>query len=143
VTHASQSRIHLGFLRERPPCPPCLRGAIGLVVFLLFAVGCKPAPEKAGASRAGDPGKGKQAYLANCIACHATDPSKDGPLGPAILGSSLPLIEARVMRAEYPAGYAPKRGTKTMQPLPFLKPSLPDLAAYLAGPAPVTTTAKP
>ena len=45
--------------------------------------------------------------------------------------SPLELIEARVMRAEYPPGYTPKRTTKVMIPLPHLQAKLPELAAYL------------
>ena len=68
---------------------------------------------------------------ANCTACHNADPAKDGPLGPAIFGSSKELIEARVLRAEYPAGYTPKRKTKVMVALPQLKGDLDSLAAFL------------
>lgn len=74
---------------------------------------------------------GRSTYNANCIACHAMDPRTDGALGPAVAGSPLELIEARVMRAEYPAGYAPKRATRVMVPMPHLQPKLPELAAYL------------
>jgi mono/diheme cytochrome c family protein len=75
--------------------------------------------------------KGKKVYFANCIACHSADPSKDGTLGPAIKGSSKELIEARVLRAEYPPGYKPKRETKLMVALPHLKDAIDDLAAFL------------
>ncbi|MBK7950053.1 MAG: cytochrome c [Deltaproteobacteria bacterium] len=74
---------------------------------------------------------GRSTYNANCIACHAMDPRIDGALGPAVAGAPLELIEARVMRAEYPAGYAPKRATRVMVPMPHLQPKLPELAAYL------------
>ena len=74
---------------------------------------------------------GRRAYLANCIACHNQDPAKEGTLGPAIAGSSLALVEARVMRAEYPPGYKPKRDSNLMPAQPFLKNDVPALAAYL------------
>lgn len=74
---------------------------------------------------------GRSTYNANCIACHAMDPRADGALGPAVAGSPLELIEARVMRAEYPPGYTPKRATRVMVPMPHLQPKLPELAAYL------------
>jgi mono/diheme cytochrome c family protein len=83
------------------------------------------------APAAGDPQKGRQIWLGNCVACHATDPSKDGPLGPAVAGASRELVEARVVRGEYPPGYAPKRPSKVMPARPDLGPSVPDLAAYL------------
>ena len=75
--------------------------------------------------------KGKQIWLGQCVACHNPDPSKDGTLGPAVKGSSLALLEARVVRGEYPPGYKPKRPTKVMPPRPDLAPSVSDLAAYL------------
>ena len=70
--------------------------------------------------------------MGNCVACHASDPAKDGPLGPAVAGSPRELVEARVLRAEYPAGYTPKRPSKVMPPRPDLAPSVHDLAAYLS-----------
>ena len=62
--------------------------------------------------------------------------SVDGILGPAIAGAPRPLLEARILRAEYPAGYTPKRATRAMPPLPFLEPEIPYLEAYLAAVAP-------
>lgn len=79
---------------------------------------------------------GRRAYVANCIACHNTDPAKEGTIGPAISGSSLALVEARVLRAEYPPGYTPKRASALMPAQPFLKSAVPDLAAYLESLAP-------
>jgi mono/diheme cytochrome c family protein len=76
--------------------------------------------------------KGRTYYLSSCIACHNSDPAVDGALGPAVAGSSSELIEARVMHAEYPAGYTPKRDTRVMVAMPFLEKQLPALAAYLA-----------
>ena len=52
-------------------------------------------------------------------------------LGPAVAGSSLELLEARIMRGEYPEGYEPKRPSRVMVPLPHLESRLPELAAYL------------
>lgn len=91
---------------------------------------CKPAADA-------DPAElGKRAYLANCIACHNQDPAREGTLGPAIAGSSLALLEARIMRAEYPPGYTPKRDSHLMPAQPFLKADVPSLAAYLESVAP-------
>jgi mono/diheme cytochrome c family protein len=74
---------------------------------------------------------GRSVYNANCIACHSLDPTKDGALGPAVAGSSLALLDARVLRAEYPEGYEAKRPTRVMIALPHLEPRLIELAAYL------------
>ena len=76
--------------------------------------------------------QGERTYRINCIACHHMDPSQEGALGPAIAGSSLELLRAKVIRNEYPPGYRPKRETQAMVPLPYLERDLPALAAYLA-----------
>ncbi len=75
--------------------------------------------------------RGKVIYQTQCIACHNTDSHKPGALGPEVYGSSLELLEARIMRAEYPAGYSPKRATHTMVALPHLKNEIAGLHAYL------------
>ena len=78
--------------------------------------------------------RGKHYYKNVCTACHNGDPSKDGTLGPAVAGSSLALLEAKVLRGEYPPGYTPKRGTSAMPRFEFLAPEIPGLAAYLDAP---------
>jgi len=107
-----------------------------LLVASVLGVGCgrddKPAPSaQSGGEGAGDAAKGRQVWLAQCIACHNADPSKDGAIGPAVKGSSRELVEARVLRAAYPPGYKPKRETKVMPARPDLVAAVPDLAAFL------------
>jgi mono/diheme cytochrome c family protein len=75
--------------------------------------------------------RGKVVFETNCIACHSPDPTRDGPVGPANACASLALLTAKVLRNEYPPGYAPKRDTRAMVPLPHLEKELPALAAYL------------
>jgi mono/diheme cytochrome c family protein len=75
--------------------------------------------------------RGRQAYVAHCTSCHSVDPAQNGPLGPAVKGSSRGLLEARVLRGVYPPGYTPKRPSAVMQPMPHVAGSLDDLAAYL------------
>jgi len=75
--------------------------------------------------------QGRAVYLANCVACHNNDPSRDGPIGPAIRGSSHELLSARVLKSDYPPNYRPKRPTKIMPQFPFLKDEIPNLTAYL------------
>ncbi len=75
--------------------------------------------------------RGRQVYMANCIACHSQNPAQDGALGPAVAGSSYALVEARVMHGTYPEGYTPKRSSKVMIPLPHLANELTALTAYL------------
>ena len=76
--------------------------------------------------------RGRRVYVANCTVCHNTDPALPGSIGPAVAGSERALVEARVLRAEYPPGYTPKRSTRAMVALPQLAGSIDDLATYLA-----------
>ena len=96
--------------------------------------------ESTGPTASGDPGavqqvdlvaRGRSVYNSNCIACHAMDPAQEGSLGPAVAGSSLELLEARVMHAEYPEGYSPKRPSQLMVAMPHLERELAALHAYL------------
>ena len=92
-----------------------------------LAAGCSDgAPEDPQVAR------GRAVYLANCIACHATDPSQAGGIGPDVAGSSMELLQARVVEGEYPAGYTPKRSSGVMPPFPHLAEDLPALHAFLA-----------
>jgi mono/diheme cytochrome c family protein len=78
--------------------------------------------------------KGRVLYAANCTACHNPDPSKDGSLGPALKGSPLELVQARVLRGEYPPGYSPKRQTRIMQKLPLTEEDVAAIHAFLNAP---------
>jgi mono/diheme cytochrome c family protein len=111
---------------------------IGLIAPLIFycclvaLTGCsKESKDKAQSSKDPDWERGRAVFLANCIACHNPDPSKDGPIGPALKGSSKELIEARVLSNSYPPNYKPKRPTKVMPQFPYLKSEVPYLTAYL------------
>ena len=75
--------------------------------------------------------RGRQTYLAHCVACHNTDPAQPGPVGPALKGSSRELLEAKVLKGSYPPGYTPKRPTTVMVPIPAVAPEIPALAEYL------------
>ena len=46
-------------------------------------------------------------------------------------GSSRALLEAKVLNGTYPPGYAPKRPTKVMVPIPAVSPDVEALADYL------------
>src|SRR5499426_3074516 len=82
-----------------------------LIVLLTLAAGaCSKESEQSGQSP--DWKRGRAVYVANCVACHNNDPSKDGPIGPAIKGSPRELLEARVLTSNYPPNYQPKRPTK-------------------------------
>src|SRR5690242_19492155 len=97
----------------------CDRLAGGVLVLFFSALGCtkSPAPSAGGSSPAPDPvTRGKSVYQSTCTACHNANPQLTGPLGPEIAKSPLDLIEARVMKAEYPPGYQPKRASHLIQP---------------------------
>lgn len=91
----------------------------------LALAGCEQAQLSPGAAR------GRQVYLSQCVSCHGPDPAQPGPIGPAVRGASKALLEAKVVRGAYPAGYTPKRPTAVMLPLPALAADIPALADYL------------
>jgi mono/diheme cytochrome c family protein len=102
------------------------------VIFLALAMSACSKDDLGGETARGpDWQRGRAVYLANCIACHNSDPSKDGPIGPAIKGSPKELLETRVLTTSYPPGYKPKRPTQVMPQFPFLKEEIPYLAEYL------------
>lgn len=76
--------------------------------------------------------RGQKVYQNICTTCHDADPSQDGVLGPPIAGASRELLEAKMVRGEYPPGYEPKRNTAQMPPLAYLEPYIDDLTAFLA-----------
>jgi mono/diheme cytochrome c family protein len=100
-----------------------------LACLIVIASACSKDSEQSNQSAGWQ--KGRAVYVANCVACHNSDPAKEGPLGPALKGSSRELLEHRVLRTDYPPGYTPKRNTKVMPTFPFLKSEIPYLAEYL------------
>jgi mono/diheme cytochrome c family protein len=110
------------------------RGSLALVMAAAFVMGCSPGSDQTSQGDVLSPAaaEGRQVYAANCTACHNQDPTQPGALGPAVAGSSEGLLEAKVLRGEYPPGYTPKRESHAMIPLPHLANEIPALAAYLA-----------
>jgi mono/diheme cytochrome c family protein len=98
-----------------------------------LAVACSEAPDAAGTSPLVE--QGERVYRNVCIACHAGDPTQDGAVGPAIAGASRELLEARVVRGEYPPGYTPKRASNAMPRFEYLADQVDALAAYLTAAA--------
>ena len=78
--------------------------------------------------------KGQVLFASYCIACHNMNPIKDGTLGPALKGSSLDLLKARVIHGRYPPGYTPKRPTRIMQKLPLTEADVEAIHAFLNTP---------
>ena len=107
----------------------------------MLAVACSDAPDASNTSPLVE--QGRRVYQNVCIACHAGDPTKDGAVGPAIAGASRELLEARVLRAEYPPGYTPKRAGNAMPRFEYLADQIDALAAYLAAAAETGPTAAP
>jgi len=111
--------ITVGGLRK------ALFGSSLLTVALSSVAGCGQERLSPGAER------GRQVYLAQCVACHAIDPSKPGPVGPAVKGASRELLEAKLLKGTYPPGYKPKRPTTIMPPQPQIAPDIAALADFL------------
>lgn len=66
--------------------------------------------------------------------CHTMDPAKGGPRGPAVVGSSVALLEQKLLEGKYPPGHKPRRPTSMMPRFPGIKPYIPELVEYLKGP---------
>jgi mono/diheme cytochrome c family protein len=113
---------------------------LAAVLVLLICLCACTKREGGGAGGGGAPqtadliAKGRVSYQSNCTACHNSDPTKNGPLGPPVAGSSLELLTARIMKAEYPAGYKPKRDTRQMAAIPQLQGDIPAIHAFLNQP---------
>ena len=101
------------------------RVPLALLALAAAMAGCSEGGLSPGAER------GRQVYLANCVACHNADPAQAGPVGPPVKGSARELLEAKVLNGAYPPGYAPKRPTKVMVPIPAVAPEIAALAEYL------------
>lgn len=106
-------------------------GAVVAGLIALGAAACSGPPALSPAAE-----RGRQVYLAQCLTCHGLDPGQPGPVGPAIRGSSRELLEAKVVHGTYPPGYAPKRPTRVMPPLPTLARDIAALAEYLRAEGP-------
>ena len=139
AVHSASEGAREGRLSVSPARGAVLLPNLGRIVLTAFALACvlqlwtacgKRQPET------GDPKvvAGHGQFLAHCIACHNANPALDGSLGPAIKGSSLELLQARVLRGEYPAGYTPKRQTHIMVKLPLTEEDVANVHAYLNAP---------
>ncbi len=106
---------------------------LSIFLFSLFLFSCS-ASNNSTNNQDPDPlyTRGKTVYLANCAVCHNANPKLDGSLGPAIFGSAKELLEARVLKAQYPEGYKPKRDSKLMQALPHLEKDIGALVEFLS-----------
>jgi mono/diheme cytochrome c family protein len=104
--------------------------ALACAALACAALACRSAEEGAGLDPAA--ARGKTVYANVCTACHNADPRQPGALGPELAGASLELVEAKVLRGEFPAGYAPKRPGSAMPKYEYLAPNTADIAAYLA-----------
>lgn len=102
-----------------------------ILCLLVSACTKKSAPDLSAMTESQLIERGASIYQLNCIACHNADPAKDGVLGPSVANSSLELLEERIMRAQYPKDYKPKRDTRQMAVMPHLQNEIPALKAFL------------
>ncbi len=104
-------------------------------VGLLSGCRCSSSPSSSTSTLAPNlSARGKTVYAGNCIACHNPDPKLVGAVGPAVYGSSLELLEGRLIKGTYPDGYKPKRPSAGMPVFPHLAAEIPALHAFLNGP---------
>jgi mono/diheme cytochrome c family protein len=79
--------------------------------------------------------RGRRLYIANCISCHNKDPNIKGVIGPEIIDSPLEVMTSKIMTGKYPdplpAGYVPKRSTKSMKKTPKLQNDIPAIYAWV------------
>ena len=102
---------------------------LGPALIAITAIACAGESEESGDTAVA---RGEKIYRNICVVCHDADPNQPGPLGPAVAGASRELLEAKLLRGEYPAGYTPQRNTQQMPRFEFLEPNLDDIAAFLA-----------
>ncbi len=105
----------------------CRIGYLALIAIALSACSSE-SDESADPSVA----RGELIYRNICTVCHNADPSLDGTIGPAIGSASRELLEAKLLRGEYPSGFTPKRDTQQMPRFEYLEPNLEEIAAFLA-----------
>lgn len=119
-------------IRKFDPARRALRASVWIACALGWALaGCDDGGGS-GSELSAAAYEGRRVYLSTCAACHNADPNQPGTLGPEIAGSSRELVEARVLRGEYPPGYTPKRTSRAMVPLPHLEHRIDELVAYLS-----------
>src|SRR5262245_30572784 len=110
-----------------PVCGPRGRALAAMLAVASMLTACSGEPSTGGPSAE----RGRQIYLAQCIACHNPDPAQAGPLGPPVKGSSRELLEAKILKGTYPPSYTPKRTTTLMPAQPQLAPEIPNLAEFV------------
>jgi mono/diheme cytochrome c family protein len=120
-----------GFAAHRVLLARALSAAFLAACVLQLWTACNKKEASGGDS---DVATGRAIFMSHCIACHNADPSRDGSLGPAIKGSSLELVQARVMRGEYPPGYTPKRASHIMVKLPLTEEDVAKVHKFLNAP---------
>ena len=102
-----------------------------IIMLISFAACTKKSVERQTMSPEELQKRGDMVYHSFCVACHHRDPHQEGILGPAVTGSSLELLQERILHATYPNGYQPKRPTKIMYAIPQIEKDIPAIHAYL------------
>lgn len=102
---------------------------LGLV--LVSFTGCQKTTKTTNSVETSLVTRGRTVYQSNCTACHHPNPHLPGSIGPEVFGSSRALLEARILRGDYPPDYKAKRMTHVMNALPQLKDEIDAIHAYL------------
>ena len=105
------------------------KNAVAAVVALMSVTACGGQSDPSG-----DPAiaRGEKIYRNICVVCHNADPNEPGTLGLAIAQAPRAVLEDKVLRGEYPAGYTPTRNTNQMPRFEYLKPNIDDIEAFIA-----------
>ncbi|HLD74121.1 MAG TPA: cytochrome c [Bdellovibrionota bacterium] len=93
--------------------------AVLVPLLFLFLLGCPPKNKNNDEVKVLTQ-KGQVLFNTTCTVCHNSNPKLDGPIGPAISGSSFELLQLKIRKGEYPTGHKPKRETKIMTLMPQL-----------------------
>lgn len=87
---------------------------VGAILIFLFTLACFNSDAGSYPTDRVQNLEGKRLYVANCIRCHNSDPTKAGVIGPELYTTPSNVFRTKVPEGTYPSGYTPKRRSKIM-----------------------------